>query len=134
VHTGSRAARRLLPRTRRIGSDVIARASQDGKQVFLKRFEQPTHGRRIALELATPAAHRIFVELMQGRHELAHGALDFAVLAQGHLGARQRASNVVFSLSLRQAGRELIDQSAQRLERVLIGKWHEASFVLVTLE
>jgi hypothetical protein len=135
VHTRSRAAQRLSHHTGRLGSDLIARASQEGKQVFLKRFQQPAHGRLVALELAAPAADRIFVELMQRRHEFAHGALDFAVLAQGHLGARQRPSNVVFPLSVRQAGGEFIYQPAQRLERVFIGRWHVASFVArVTLE
>jgi hypothetical protein len=126
AHRLARAAANDAPNAAHGRSDLIPRSSQDGQQVFLERFQQSTHGRRVALKLAPPAADRVFVELMQGCHELSHRILYVASLAQRDLGARQRAPDVVFPLSVRQARGEFIDQPTQRFECAFIGWGHEA--------
>lgn len=89
---------------------MIARAPEERQQLFLQRFEQPAHGRRIALEFAPPSADAVFIERMQHGDELGYRRLNAMPFSHRHRGAGQRTTDRIRAFAVRQPRREALEE------------------------
>jgi len=108
----------LSKRNRHGELDLVTGASQQREQIFLKRFEEPPDGGRVALEFASAATDRIFVELMQRADELSYRLFHTMSRMERGECPEQRSSHIIFALTMRQTPRKRVEELACRLERV----------------
>jgi len=109
-----------LPSPRITDLDLIAGTPEEWEQVFLKRFEQPSHRGDVPLKLSPCAGRLPFVELMEDADELTHRGFHVTSLAQGGHRGRQGATHIVFTRPLRQAMGERLEHAAGRHQELRI--------------